>query len=74
MQVYKNVNLQAYHTFGIEVFTEAFAVLENREDLFELKSLILSFEYPKVHIQNVCCTIWNNTNKQPKAPEWREFG
>jgi UDP-N-acetylmuramate dehydrogenase len=39
MQVYKNVNLQAYHTFGIEVFTEAFAVLKNREDLFQLKSL-----------------------------------
>lgn len=39
MQVLHKVNLQAHHTFGIEVYTEAFAVLEKREDLYQLKSL-----------------------------------
>lgn len=39
MHVSKNINLQAYHTFGIEVYTEAFAVLKNKEDLFQLKSI-----------------------------------
>lgn len=39
MQVYKNVDLQAHHTFGIEVYCEAFAVLEKKADLYQLKSL-----------------------------------
>lgn len=44
MQVKKNINLQDFHTFGIKVYTEAFTVLENKEDLFQLRTLKAQYQ------------------------------
>lgn len=44
MQVKKNINLQDFHTFGIKVYAEAFTVLENKEDLFQLRTLKAQYQ------------------------------
>ncbi|MCO5233167.1 MAG: UDP-N-acetylmuramate dehydrogenase [Chitinophagales bacterium] len=39
MKIKKHISLKPYNTFGIEAYADAFAILEDKEDLFLLQSL-----------------------------------